>query len=679
MAGQRSLAHRFAYAAAALSGAVLLLSALSSWLLIERQQQLATRILTQREAGMNAQVLQIALTALDKRLNEAANSSLMANALVDSAGRQMYLHPYLRDMRSINGITLHILFADFEGKPIASIGDIALDAAQNSWLQAQIQSGQAQTSIFTQSNRSWLLMSGLMVYSRTQSPEGALVYKIALDDLQKLVTGKLLWGTQRAPAGAGELIVLRTPPAMQSLGLKLWQAQGQSISDARETSLGLILLFAAGASLIVLALGLRLAPALTRDVRELDDFARSIVQNGFGQMRAQVAGSHEVNSLAQSINHMLDKLHEQHQKLQQETEARYRLLVEGARVIYWEAAPEHFTLHYLSPQSASVTGWSQAQWLAPDFWQSHIHAEDWPALQAARRHISQGATGDNYQIEYRLQKPDGTWLWLEEIGSLAQDDGQSRLRGILLDIDMRKQSEARLAQERSRTDKMKSEFISTVSHELRTPLTSIRGALGLILGGAAGQITPQSQKLLTVAQSNCLRLLQLINDLLDIDKIASGKMEFNLQWLSLVELVQRALEENQSYAANYGVQYHLQIEIAPSRQVKLDAMRFMQVMANLLSNAAKFSPPNGVVEVRISSRDDMLRVEVTDHGSGIGPEFKAKIFQKFSQQDSSDTRAKGGAGLGLAISKALIEQMGGIIGFDSIPQQATTFHIELPG
>ncbi|ABE46702.1 response regulator [Polaromonas sp. JS666] len=228
-----------------------------------------------------------------------------------------------------------------------------------------------------------------------------------------------------------------------------------------------------------------------------------------------------------------------------------------------------------------------------------------------------------------------------------------------------------------RIDRMKSEFVSTVSHELRTPLTSIRGSLGLIAGGVAGELPAMAKSLVGIASNNCERLIRLINDILDSEKIESGKMHFELQQVELQPLLAQALAANEGFAGQHNVKLALDAP-ADAVRVSVDSDRLTQVVTNLLSNAVKFSPPASCVHIRLLRSGGRVRVEVADSGPGILEEFRKRIFQKFSQADTSDTRQKGGTGLGLNISRAIVEQMGGSMGFTTKAGVGTVFHFELP-
>lgn len=231
--------------------------------------------------------------------------------------------------------------------------------------------------------------------------------------------------------------------------------------------------------------------------------------------------------------------------------------------------------------------------------------------------------------------------------------------------------------DRKLIDKLKNEFISTVSHELRTPLTSIRGSLGLINSGAMGELPEQTKELLVIAGNNTERLLLLINDILDIQKIESGQITFSFRPLEIMSFVEQAIIENKAYGEQHGVEFVIRNRVADCN-VMADRDRLMQILSNLLSNAAKFSPKGETVEINVARHAGrILRISVTDHGPGIPEAFQPKLFDKFTQSDSSDTRQKGGTGLGLNITKALIERHGGRIDFVSRKGFGTTFIVEL--
>ncbi|MCF2970262.1 PAS domain S-box protein [Synechococcus sp. Nb3U1] len=234
-------------------------------------------------------------------------------------------------------------------------------------------------------------------------------------------------------------------------------------------------------------------------------------------------------------------------------------------------------------------------------------------------------------------------------------------------------------------ERMKNEFVSMVSHELRTPLTSIRGSLGLILGGVGGPLNEQLRHLLDIAQKNSERLLVLINDILDIEKIEAGRINFEIRPLFLRPLLEQILQVNQAYAESYGVQMRLQVDPdCEGCQIRADSHRLTQVVTNLLSNAIKFSPPGEWVDLRVIRIQGWLRLTVQDRGPGIPRSFRSQIFQRFAQADASDTRLRGGTGLGLSISKAIVDKLGGHIDFitcsaeEGDGETGTCFYLDFP-
>jgi len=231
--------------------------------------------------------------------------------------------------------------------------------------------------------------------------------------------------------------------------------------------------------------------------------------------------------------------------------------------------------------------------------------------------------------------------------------------------------------QRLEIERIRNEFVSTVSHELRTPLTSIRGSLGLLQSGAMGALPNKAAEMVTIAYKNSGRLVRIINDILDISTIEAGKLALQMRIVTLSELLRQSVEANAGFAEKCEVRFVLE-QVSVNDRVMADPDRLMQVVANLLSNAAKFSPPGAEVLIRVRPGSTTLRIEVQDSGAGIPEAFRAHIFTKFAQADASATRHFEGTGLGLSIARKLTEAMGGSIGFESVAGQGSVFHIELP-
>lgn len=297
---------------------------------------------------------------------------------------------------------------------------------------------------------------------------------------------------------------------------------------------------------------------------------------------------------------------------------------------------------------------------------SQLHPEDRDAVEQALQTALRN--GSPYRHEHRIVRPDDSVRIIQDRGEVKRDSsGQIvAMAGTLHDIT-----------ELRHVERLKAEFISTVSHELRTPLTSIQGSLGLLTGGLGGELSAQASSLLEIAHNNVQRLLLLINDILDLSKIESGKLNFHFRALDIMPFIEQAIAQNQPYAEQYAVQFILEESVGQAR-VRADSDRLMQVMSNLLSNAAKFTRPGTNVEISVHSNGESLCISVRDHGNGIPESFHEKIFDKFSQADSSDTRRRGGTGLGLNIARSIIEAHGGRLDFDTRMGEGTTFYFELP-
>lgn len=265
------------------------------------------------------------------------------------------------------------------------------------------------------------------------------------------------------------------------------------------------------------------------------------------------------------------------------------------------------------------------------------------------------------------RRKDGTTLPIEVGVSEVRLDDKVFFTAIVHDLT-----------DRRRVEKLQSEFISTVSHELRTPLTSIRGSLALLTGGILGELNEDSRNLVRLAASNAERLTLLINDILDIEKLEAGYLRMSMLPMDLLPLVRKAIDDASGYARQCGIHLSLRGDPAGLAVTMVDPDRFQQVMANLLSNAIKYSPQGGTVDVDLKVGPQSVWVGVADHGPGIPSEFCAQVFRKFARADTSDSRRLGGTGLGLSIAKAIVEKMGGEIGFDTREGGGSTFYFTLP-
>ncbi|HKU69361.1 MAG TPA: HAMP domain-containing sensor histidine kinase, partial [Burkholderiales bacterium] len=294
------------------------------------------------------------------------------------------------------------------------------------------------------------------------------------------------------------------------------------------------------------------------------------------------------------------------------------------------------------------------------------HPDDRPVVAEKIRELLRGWL-PFYHAEHRVRTTTG-WRWISSRAKVVERDARGRavrVAGTNMDITDLKEVE-----------RLKAEFVSTVSHELRTPLTALIGSLGLLDRQAAGKLAPDAAMFLGMAKQNGERLAALINNILDMEKMESGRMEFRLDPVAIRPLLERAVTLNAPYAEKLGVRFEL--GAAEDAVVTGDEDRLLQVLTNLMSNGAKYSPKGAPVTVSASKGDGVVRVSVADRGPGVPDEFRDRIFGKFAQADGSDTRSKGGTGLGLSISRSIVEKLGGKMGFESMTGKGATFYFELP-
>ncbi len=368
------------------------------------------------------------------------------------------------------------------------------------------------------------------------------------------------------------------------------------------------------------------------------------------------------------LNHRLERQLLELEEARRQVEASGRkltLFAERAPIAVLELDPQGI-VHDVNHAAENLFGYAAAELIGKHvkvLVRPKFHEEfdkNWTMLITSR----QPQTG----LKIRNPRRDGLDVVCEwTVTPLVNSDGQM-LAVIAQGQDVTQKLEA---------ERMKKEFTSTLSHELRTPLTSIIGSLQLINSGVMGDVAEDVSEMTLVAERNGQRLLDLINDILDIEKIESGKLTLMPEVFGLDDLVREATVLNKAFGERFKVRFEAPGQL-PVVQVNADRKRLLQVMTNMLSNAAKFSPEGDAVEVTMHENGALVRVGVHDRGPGIPENFRSRIFGRFAQADSTTARQKGGTGLGLAICKRLIELMQGRIGFEDRPGGGTTFWFELP-
>ena len=378
----------------------------------------------------------------------------------------------------------------------------------------------------------------------------------------------------------------------------------------------------------------------------------------------------------------------------------FQLMADCAPVLLWVAQADSSCIFFNKAWLEFTGRTIEQEWGIG--WTENIHFEDFQACVDS--YVAHFTHRKSFEMEYRLRRHDGEYRWLLNkgvpyydtegnflgfIGS-GVDITESKKAELLLhkineELEERvqtrtcalKESETALAVAKLKAEeasRMKSEFIATVSHELRTPMTAILGSLELLPQAIKYDHSEQSTQLIHVALQNTNRMLRLINNILDIEKIAAGKLGLHLKAQTLLPIIQKAIINNTLFAKQYHVEIKLG-EILPDAKANVDEDRFLQVLDNLLSNAAKFSKSYTTVTITMRRQMGTVCIMVKDCGSGIPMEFESQIFTPFTQAPSTERRL--GSGLGLNIAKSIIEQHQGSIRYETSPH-GSTFFIELP-
>ncbi|WP_066382855.1 PAS domain S-box protein [Anabaena sp. CA = ATCC 33047] len=347
-----------------------------------------------------------------------------------------------------------------------------------------------------------------------------------------------------------------------------------------------------------------------------------------------------------------------------QSEEKFRQLAENIHAVFW--ITDHQSQRILYVSKAYETIWKRScESLYQNYsdWLDAIHPDERQNVEIA--YSEQVKTG-KYDIKYRIIRPDGSMRWIRDRAFPIKNElGEMvRIAGIAEDIT-----------ELQQIEQMKSEFIGIVSHELRTPLTAIRAALGLLNSGIYDQKPEKFQRMIEIALIDSDRLVRLVNDILDLERLESGRAVLEKTTCNVADLIQQAVEGVQAIAN----QQHITFNINPTdAQVWAAADAIIQTLTNLLSNAIKFSPAHSTITLSVKSQQDCVLFQISDQGRGIPADKLELIFGRFQQVDASDSRSKGGTGLGLAICRSIIDQHGGKIWAKSKLGEGSTFFFTLP-
>ena len=391
----------------------------------------------------------------------------------------------------------------------------------------------------------------------------------------------------------------------------------------------------------------------------------SIFSQGNYNAKLPEVPSDEIGLLTQSIDHMRNKIQATLDELKNKEKMQRAILESAPDAII--TMNKNGIISSFNPGAENIFQYSATEaigqsvriLMSDDFSEHHDqYVENFKSTKTSQ------TIGNKRNLE--AVRKGGEIFPVEITINAKEIDGELLFTGILRDIT-----------ERRKIERLKGEFVSTVSHELRTPLTAIKGSLDILTKGLNLELPEQAGNMLEIANRNVERLLTLINDILDTSKLESGEINFIINEIDIGEFLSDSIGINQEYARKHNTLFKCTY-CHDGVIVKVDKDRLGQVMSNLLSNAAKYSPENKPVEVYTTIQDNMLTVNVKDYGPGIHTDFQDKVFEKFTQSSSGNTRQVGGTGLGLSISKMIIEKLGGNIGFNTIEGKETIFYFNIP-
>lgn len=685
-----SFARRFAYMAALLASLAMLVIGATSWWLINQQHAASLRSLMKKDAELHAATVGNHLNAVATRMSEITKEGLIANALFDNADKERLLIPYLNSLRSIRGISVDILFTDFQGREIASNtnGKGNFNQQDLSWLKEKFPAGQPVSRVQLGEQGEELIAAEFIVLSRSNSVDGALVYKIKLASLDlhkdvRVVHGKE--SKQLSYSQATRLVALDVPPIYKNLDFAIFTSPNPAASWSDWQSLGGFLILAVGMVVGVIILGQYFANRLVKDLLELQVFARDVSVTGFGTVRAEGGDSLEVASLAQSINRMLDHLKQQHDKLS-ESEERFRSLFEYSEVgMYVRDADSKYL--EVNPAFVRMLGYSKEELLRISF-REITHPDDVESSLAKVKTLLTGEC-DHLQMEKKFIRKDGSILWTDVTVSAVRDDARNLISfiGVAQDITGRKQAQDEILrlnaslEERvqQRTVQLEAstrdlqEFAYSVAHDLRQPFIAIGGFSGLLERTVTDERASHYVKRIKAGVRQAGELTDALLALANLSRVQLHLQVVDIS--AIAHSVMGALQhQDPARLASVSIQDGLMVQADPVL-IKL-------VMQELLGNAWKFTSRRshakisfGMLPAQAGTLGDDPVYVVRDNGEGFDMVHADKLFRSFQRLHIAQDFP--GSGAGLANIRRIVARHNGQVWAESAVGEGASFFFTL--
>lgn len=695
------LATKFALGSATIALTVALLTGAYAVKVLTDQFQAGIAEELDLEAAVGSERIRFYLERENRNLKNLAKTSIVTNAIADSFGRQNYLLPLLRDLSDSEGALSDIALYDFSGQAIAKLSsELASDISKKPFFETVIGNKPGiSLDVNSAGKDHHVSLAYPVVYSATQTVEGILLAFLHVEILPGLILqdmpvtshmrlvdsdgntiGPWTWPEGLEMLSQSVPLTLTAPLDQLSLRFEVGHIKSAVLAPLttltwRMALVNVILI------VVVVIVATLFGRQISRPLRRLELIANSVTEQGNFDVDIPVLGNDEVGRLSHSFREMLgfvavsnrvletrvrdrtselDKARTQLRDNLNLTQSILNNVVDG--IITVDLAGTISSCNRAATRLLKC----DAEDLVDRNISEVLEIDSFDAL------LSQVSNDSEYSgrkvHETVLSSPDGPPVFIEyAVGDRMEIDHRHIMSFLIRDVSERKEIE-----------RLKQEFVASVSHELRTPLTSISGALSLARRDKAVLESERLQKLLGMASDNSKHLTELVNDILDLEKIEGGLMNFDLAEVDIVELVRRSIDTSSTYLQKHRKRVRILCQENACYLVNVDALRISQVMNNLLSNSAKYSAEHSEIDVIIACAGRFVRVSVIDQGEGIPSYMRGNVFTRFWQADGSNTRRVGGTGLGLAITRSLVEGNGGTIGYRSRRGTGTVFYFDLP-